>query len=428
MMTEEFIHFLWKFRMLRPGLRTTAGEELQIIHPGEHNTDSGPDFFNARIRIAGTLWAGNVEMHVLASDWNRHRHSADPAYANTILHVVQSDDTRILQPSGTPLPTLVIGGHYPPEVLDRYEAMMQARQWIPCFNLLSETVVPDFGFWAPSLAVERLLGKAERIRELLKQCGGDWEEVFYRWLARGFGFRINAFPFELLSASLPYRLLSRYRSSPLQVEALLFGQAGLMGSTVESDYLKRLRIEYGFLRAKHRLEPMADGLWKFLRLRPSNFPTLRISQFGNLVARRESLLPFILGRPAASELQDWFDVRAGNFWDTHFTFDRLSPSCEKKLGGSSASLLVTNAVIPFLFYYGLEKDSKQYREHSVQLLESLPGEDNSDIRNWRAAGLGGRDALRTQALMQLKSNYCDRRRCLSCRVGRNLLDLKQCAG
>jgi hypothetical protein len=232
----------------------------------------------------------------------------------------------------------------------------------------------------------------------------------------------------LLSASLPYRLLSRYRSSPLQVEALLFGQAGLMGSTVESDYLKRLRIEYGFLRAKHRLEPMADGLWKFLRLRPSNFPTLRISQFGNLIARRESLLPFILGRPAASELQDWFDVRAGNFWDTHFTFDRLSPSCEKKLGGSSASLLVTNAVIPFLFYYGLEKDSKQYREHSVQLLESLPGEDNSDIRNWRAAGLGGRDALRTQALMQLKSNYCDRRRCLSCRVGRNLLDLKQCAG
>jgi hypothetical protein len=175
MITEELIHFLWKFRMLRHDLRTTAGDELQVIHPGAHNTDSGPDFFNARIRIGGTVWAGNVEMHVLASDWNRHRHSSDPSYANTILHVVQSEDVEILRPDGAPLPTLVIDGQYPSEVMDKYAEIMGNRQWIPCYNLLSGTMVTDFGFWAPALAIERLLSRAERIRELLRHTGDDWE-------------------------------------------------------------------------------------------------------------------------------------------------------------------------------------------------------------------------------------------------------------
>jgi hypothetical protein len=428
MMTEEFIHFIWKFRMLKQGLRTTSGEELQVINPGEHNTDSGPDFFNARIRIGETLWAGNVEMHVLASDWNRHKHSSDQAYANTILHVVQADDAVIRLPAGDAIPTLVIGGQYPPGILDRYEALMQNRQWIPCYNLLSVTPVPGFPFWAPSLAVERLLGKAERIRELLKNAEGDWEEACYQWLAHGFGFRINAFPFELLARSLPFRVLSRYRSSPLQTEALLFGQAGLLNSSAGGDYLKRLRIEYGFLQAKHTLVPLQEGLWKFLRLRPSNFPTIRISQFGNLITKRDALLSFILSCPGISEIDEWFDIRAAAFWDDHFTFDRLSPASEKKLGDVSARLLAINVVAPFLFCYGIGKDSKRHREHAVQILESLPPEDNLDIRNWRAAGLEVADALRTQALLQLKSSYCDNRRCLSCRIGRTLLDLKNGAG
>jgi hypothetical protein len=261
---------------------------------------------------------------------------------------------------------------------------------------------------------------------LLRHTGDDWEEALYRWLARGFGFRINALPFELLAGSLPYRLVSRYRSSPLQVEALLFGQASLMGASLENDYLKRLRIEYGFLKAKHQLMPLSEGLWKFLRLRPSNFPTIRISQFGNLVTRRESMLPFILRRPGIMELQEWFNVCAGSFWDTHYTFDRISPPNEKKLGPSSATVLIMNGVIPFLFCYGLEKDAKEYKEHAIHLLESLPGEDNLDIRNWRTAGMEAQDALRSQALLQLKSSYCDLRRCLSCRIGITLLDRQTC--
>lgn len=428
MMTEEFIHFLWKFRMLKPELRTTSGEELQIIHPGEHNSDSGPDFFNSRIRLEGTLWAGNVEMHVLASDWNRHNHSADRAYDNTILHVVHTDDIIIRRSSGEPIPTLVIRDRYPADVYDRYEEMMENRQWIPCRKLLVGRHIPDFAFWAPALTVERLLGKSERIREILKHTGGNWEETYYRWLARGFGFRINAFPFELLARSLPFRILSRYRGNPLQVEALLFGQANLLDKGEEGDYLKRLRIEYGFLQSKHLLEPVGAGIWKFLRLRPSNFPTIRISQFGNLITTRESLLSFILSCPSGNDLRDWFDIRAGNFWDDHFTFERISPVNVKKLGAASIELLIINVVVPFLFYYGLEKDAERFREHAVRLLESVPAEDNADIRNWKEAGMETPDALRTQALMQLKTSFCDRRRCLSCRIGRIILDMKQQAG
>lgn len=424
MMTEEFIHFLWKFRMLKPGLTTTDGEDLQIIHQGDHNTDSGPDFFNARIRIGGTLWAGNVEMHVLASDWNRHKHGADRAYDNTILHVVYDEDTGILRQTGGTMPTLVIRDRFPAGLYTRYEDLMENRQWIPCSKLLDRASCHDFGFWAPSLVMERILGKAEKLRELLKHAHGDWEETFYRWLIRGFGFRINAFPCEMLARSLPYRLLNRYRSSDLQVEALLFGQANLMGSAAPCDYLRRLRIEYGFLRAKHQLEPVSEGIWKFLRLRPSNFPTIRLSQFGNLLLKRDAMLPFILSQPGIKEISEWLEVAAGSFWDDHFTFDRISPACRKNLGTESVRLLIINVVVPFLFYYGLEKEEVCYKEHAIRLLESLPGEKNKEVSNWEEAGMAVHHALNTQALLQLKSNYCDRKRCLECRIGKVILDLK----
>lgn len=421
-MTEEFIHFIWKFRMLSTDLLTTGGEALRIIHPGEHNSDSGPDFFNARIRIGDTLWAGNVEMHLRSSDWNRHGHDADQAYANTILHVVLDDDQVIRLPTGQPIPTLVIRDKYPPGILERYEAMMQSRQWIPCENLLSVIQVPDFSFWAPSLAVERMLDRSRRIREILKITNGNWEETLYQWMARGFGFRINAFPFELLARSLPFRILNRYRSNPLQIESLLFGQANLVDCEPLGDYQRRLRIEYAFLQSKHNLVPVPQGIWKFLRLRPSNFPTLRISQFGNLLSKRESLLPFILGCPGSKELEEWFDIRAAAFWDDHYTFGRLSPASEKKLGSASSRLLMINVVVPFLFYYGLEQDSDRFRDHAIHLLESLPPEDNLEIRNWRSTGMEVPDALRSQSLLQLKAGYCDQRRCISCRIGRTLLD------
>lgn len=421
-MTEEFIHFLWKFRMFDRNLETTSGMTLQVIQPGEHNTDSGPDFFNARIRIGGTLWAGNVEMHVLSSDWNRHQHGTDPAYANTILHVVFSDDAEINLPSGEPIPTLVIEGKYPRDIYSRYEALMQNRTWIPCSKLLPDGIAPEFDLWAPSLSVERLLSKSNRIREIHKNTSFGWEETLYQWMARGFGFRINAFPFEMLSRSLPYRILCRYRNNALQVEALLFGQAGLSGKANGSDYPRRLSLEYGFLKAKHHLEPIGTGMWKFLRLRPSNFPTIRISQFGDLISRRESPLSFMLGCPGPEELGKWFDIRAAGFWDDHYTFDRLSPACEKKLGASSAHLLAVNVIAPWLFYYGLEKDQPKYREHALQLLESLPAEDNLDIRRWKDSGIEVRDALRTQALLQLKTCYCDARKCLKCRIGKLLLN------
>ena len=421
-MTEEFIHFLWKFRMLGPDLANTDGDPVVVVHPGDHNTDSGPDFFNARVRIGETMWAGNVEMHVSASDWNRHRHGTDPAYANTILHVVYHSDAVIPGPGGRPIPTLEIRNRYPEDLFGRYESLMNNRSWIPCGNLLAGNTGRDFGFWAPSLAMERLSEKSGQIGEFFRQSGGDWEETAYRWLAHCFGFRINAFPFELLARSLPFRVLTRYRNSPFQTESLLFGQAGLLSEDTGPGYPARLRMEYAFLKAKHRLEAIPEGVWKFLRLRPSNFPTIRISQFSGLISGRESPFTFISGFPAPEEVFRWFDVTASEYWNEHYTFSRWSPPCEKRIGRSSVLLLAINAVAPFLFFRGEQTGQESFRERALQVLEEIPAEDHADIRAWRALGIEADDALRTQALVRLKGSYCDHKRCLQCRIGRNLLN------
>ncbi len=421
-MTEEFLHYLWQYRLLDQNLRIDTGENLTVLHPGNHNHDGGPDFFNARIRIGETIWAGNVEIHVAASDWFRHKHHDDHAYDNVILHVVYENDFPVIDRNQKIIPTLSVKGCFAEDIYSRYEGFLQTRSWIPCETVIRDLSGDHFEYWSAGLAVERLGYKSMIIRSSWESSGYDWEETFKQNLFRAFGFKVNAQPFELLSKSIPLKLLNKHRGNLFQLEALLFGQSGMLEGEVADDYFLQLKAEYNFIRDKYSLTPIDQGLWKFLRLRPSNFPSIRIAQLAQLLHDKDSLFTALLKQHDPEQLSGLFSATASSFWDTHYTFRKLSGNKPKLIGTCSTQLLILNFVVPFLFFYGQEKDKNELREGCLTLLENLPGESNSDINRWKTLGFPVNSGLYTQALIQLKSVYCDRKRCLECRMGNKLLN------
>jgi len=420
-MNEEFLHYLWKFRLLNLETRTVSGDPVVILNPGDHNKDGGPDFINARVRIGETIWAGNVEIHVVSSDWFRHGHHNDKGYDNIILHVVYQHDPKPDPHPVLTIPTLEVIDQFPLHIKDRYDLLMRNQLWIPCINLLDLTYQSDLTLWTASLALERIILKCEEIRRFWELCGHDWEETFYRFLATNFGFRINGLSFELMAKSLPLKVIKRHAGNIIQLEALLFGQAGLLDSDFNDPYPVLLASEYRFFKNKYRLAPVTGTVWKFLRLRPSNFPTIRISQFAAFIQSAGGRFFQLLDSSSFAEIQTWFDLLASPYWDDHYIFDRLSPKRVKIMGQSSRALLIINGIVPFLFFLGLEKGMANYREKAINLLESLSGESNSEIHRWKKAGMETDNALKTQALIQLKRTYCDRKRCLECRLGKRIL-------
>jgi hypothetical protein len=421
-MTEEFLHYVWKFSLISHETKTETGEMLSVLHPGTHNHDGGPDFINARVRIGNTTWAGNVEIHVNASDWFRHHHDNDRAYDNVILHVVNDLDLTPDDRKKIRCPTLVIRDRYPAYLYERYQDFQQNHSWIPCQNLMKD--LPSFHFlqWSASLVLERLGQKAAQLEQFMESGGNDWEEAFYKNLCRAFGARINALPFELLAKSLPLKIILRHRVNLFQTEALLFGQASLLEPGCSEEYPLHLRKEYDYLKAKYSLAPITPGLWKFLRLRPSNFPTIRIAQLAMLLHTRDDLFSRTAQFPDLDCLKTLFFVRASSYWDTHFVFGKLSPGRPKVTGAAFTELVIMNHILPFLFYYGKEKEIESFRERSLTILEFMPGEINSDTVKWKELGMPVSSAFYTQALIQMKTHYCDRKRCLECRIGRKLMD------
>jgi hypothetical protein len=421
-MTEEFIQYLWQFRLLKPELQTDDGEPLTILHPGNQNPDGGPDFFNSRIRIGETVWAGNVEVHIIASDWYRHKHHKDKAYDNVILHVVFTNDLQVFDRNQKRIPTISVKGQFEESVYERYRAFLTNRLRIPCEQLIKTVTDIHFEQWAAALAVERLEQKTVQIRNSWEACRLDWEETFYQNLLKAFGFKINALPFELLAKSLPFKILMKHRDNLLQAEALLFGQAGMLEKPFSDEYPGRLRDEYHFLHAKYSLKPIDGSLWKFLRLRPSNFPSVRIAQLAELFARTDKLLSRILEINTPEDIPEIFSVTASGYWDNHYILGKASPTRPKLLGEYSIRLLTLNLVIPFLFFFGKEKGLKEFMEKGMTMLESLPGETNADLSYWEKLGMPVSNALNTQALIQLKTKYCDNKKCLSCRIGARILN------
>ncbi|HEY6161356.1 MAG TPA: DUF2851 family protein [Bacteroidia bacterium] len=425
-MNEEFLHHAWKYGLFRrTALRTIAGEPVEIIQPGRHNFDSGPDFFNAQLKIGDQLWAGNVEIHIRSSDWNRHFHSQDAAYDNVVLHVVHTHDEKIKRRSGEEIPTLELGNILNRDAWMKYVNLGNSRDRVPCEGQLREVEEFTVRNWLDRLLIERLEAKSVAIHARLAANRNDLEESFYQLLARNFGFKVNDHPFELLARSLPPGIIAKHRDKPFQVEALLFGQAGLLGNKFREKYPRELKKEYEFLRKKYSLEPMPALLWKFMRMRPVNFPGIRIAQFARLMSRQAKLFSEVMEAKSAKELCALLACRPHEYWSDHYTFGVRSQRKEKQLGADAMNNIIINTIVPFLFVFGKQRGEERYVERAISFLETLDGEDNSIIRQWRALGMPAQTAGRTQALLHLKKEYCDKKKCLQCAIGAKLLSRKE---
>ncbi len=422
-MQEAFLYYLWKYRLFESHkLKTCNSEELEILNPGQRNDDSGPDFFNARIRIAGFLWAGNVEVHVKASDWNKHGHTSDKAFDNIILHVVHEADTIIKRADGSIIPMLELKDLYAVETWQHYLDLIQGTsKWIPCERSFMDVPEINRNQWFDRLISERLEERSSSIELLLKQTKNNWEESFYRHLAKHFGFRVNNVPFDLLATSLPLSFIGKHRNQLLQIEALLFGQAGFLENDQSDYYIDELKKEFIFLKSKFGLQPLSVHLWKFGRLRPANFPTIRIAQFANLYWQNDRLFNTLIHAESFAALYEILNVSTSGYWNRHYNFKSHSEYSEKKLGRSSIESLLINSIIPFTFYYGKYQQQEYLSVKALSWLEKCKPENNTVMRGWESLGIKIKDAAVSQALLQQKKLYCDFKKCVNCGIGQYLL-------
>lgn len=422
-MNEDFLHYCWKFKYFTNyPLKTTTGESIEILATGFHNHNAGPDFSQAKIKIGKTIWAGNVEIHTTSSQWYAHKHQSDKAYQNVILHVVFEHDKEVKLPSGQNIPVLQLKDHLNSEVELQYKKFLQSKTWVPCANHLED--VPDIikHQCLENMMIERLEEKTAIILEELKQQNNDWAETFYIRLAHNFGFKVNSDAFELLTKRTHLKALSKQINDLTQIEAILFGQAGMLNKTFEDNYPNHLKKEYKFLQKKYQFNPIEEHLWRFARMRPVNFPTLRIAQFAQLIYQSSHLFSKILEIDNTKEMKSLFsDIIASGYWSTHYVFDKASKKSLKKLGQSSIENILINTISPFVFAYGKYHQIEQHKEFSLQLLEKIKPEKNHIISGWEENNFKAKNAFESQALIHLKNNYCNQKKCLNCSIGHHLI-------
>jgi len=417
-MTEEFLHYIWKFRLFNQlDLKTTDGDVLEILKVGTHNFDSGPDFFNSKVKIGNTTWAGNIEIHLNSSDWKKHFHQNDKAYDSVILHVVLNADELICRANGEAIPTIELKDKIDYKLHQNYLNFKSNTYWIPCEKKITTVPKLIINSTLDRLLLERLERKSTSVLESLQLNNTNWEEVFYQNLARNFGFKTNSIPFELLAKSLPSIILAKHKNSLLQLEALLFGQAGLLNEHYEDKYLQALQNEYTFLKQKFKINSIDPSLWKFLRLRPVNFPTIRIAQFANLILNSSHLFSKIIETEKCDDLKKLLNVNVSEYWESHFVFDKISKRQTKHLGTDAINNIIINTIVPFLFVYGKQKNDEKYIERALFFLEKLDGESNAIVTKWKFLKMPVKNAYSTQALLQLKNEYCTTKKCLSCNIG-----------
>lgn len=427
---ERVYQYIWKHKLWkqptpapsRIDLLTVDGHSVEVIYPGRHNTDAGPDFLGARLRIDGQEWAGNVEIHVKASDWKRHKHSSDPAYDNVILHVVGVDDLRIPDKTGRMIPQTVVS--FPETFAGIYSEMSEQIGKIECEGVIGETPEPAATFWLENLSVERMQRKSKRILDTVRLVEGDWQRACFITLARSLGFSLNAEPMEILARNLPLSIAAKHSDNLLQLEALLFGQAGMLDTSVHifDEYYQQLCREYYFLAHKYDLRPMRRDLWKFARTRPQNFPTRRIALLARTLLGGFSLMASIIdpkcNNASARALFDW---ELDGYWLRNIDFDQPCVNLQSRMSQSARDLLVINLAAPLLYAYGAWRGDAEMSERGLDIWRDAAPENNMIIRSWKSAGLEAKSAAESQALIELRNEYCERRRCLECRFGHALL-------
>jgi len=419
-MNEALFQFIWQYSLYQPtALKTAAGEALTIIHPGKLNRDAGPDFLEGKIKIGNTILVGNIELHLRSSDWNRHGHQHDLAYKNLALHVVYENDAPNVAGN---TPVVELYKHIPPHIITQYARLMQAPQKLPCAGQHESIRHITKEGWLSRLLAERWEQKLGDWNVLLENSAEDWRNLLYWRTAANFGFKTNATPFLMLAQSLPLNIPAKHRESPMQIEALLFGQAGMLQDDFKDDYPRELQREYDYLRKKYKLKPITAHLWKFLRMRPANFPTIRIAQFADLLHKSVHLFSQIIETHSVKEIEPLLEVTASEYWDTHFQFDVAQKQATKKsLGKTSVENIIINTIAPIQFLYAARQDTHVLQERALQLLETVPAEKNNITRLWEENGWKAANAAQSQSLLQLYNNYCSSKRCLECTIGLNII-------
>ena len=431
---ETFLYFLWQFQYFTTTqLVTTDGEAVQVLHPGFRNHNAGPDFTNARLLIGGQEWGGTVEMHTKTTDWLAHRHQHDRAYDNVILHVVWQDDQpattrRVERTNGTPLPTLALEQLTDTRLITRYGTLADSPDAIPCASQFRAVQPLRVTSMLDKAMLQRLERKAAGVHELFGQCNNDWEETAYRLLASNMGFKINADPMAQLSRTVPLKAVLKHRDALPQVEAMLFGTAGFLPETSDSDadeYVRTLQREYRFLAVKYQLadRQVTEYAWKWGRLRPANFPTLRLAQLARLLTRHASLFSLFVGTSDADTLLNSLQITPSVYWQTHYRFGKMTEKAASALGRNSAVNIVINTVVPLLAAYAHHRGQPAYLDRAIALLEQLSPEKNRLTDDWNTLGLGIRTAFDSQAAIELYNEFCTQKKCLSCQIGAGLLKM-----
>ena len=428
-MPESFLYFIWQYQYFnKTGLTTTDGEVVQVLHTGFRNYDAGPDFTHARLLINEVEWVGTVEMHRRTSDWLSHRHQHDRAYDNVILHVVWQDDRptsghRVDRINGTPLPTLELSPLTDVALLDRYYALNDSMDIIPCAGQFRSVSPLRLTSMLDKAMLQRLERKATAVRRMFEQTNGDWEETAYRMLAVNMGFKVNADPMEQLSRAVPLKAILKHRDALHQVEALLFGTAGLLNLDESDEYIAMLQREYRFLAVKYSLadRQVEAHAWKWGRLRPANFPTLRLAQLARLLTNQGSLFSLFAGTTDTERLLAVLQVQPSAYWQSHYRFGKTTDKAAPALGQTSAENIVVNTVVPLLAAYAHHRGEPAYIDRAISLLEQLPAEKNHLIDKWNTLGLGIRTAFDSQAAIELHNEFCAVKKCLSCQIGAELL-------
>lgn len=421
-MQEDFLHYIWKHKAFDSTvLKTTKEESIQILNLGQHNHNAGPDFFNAQLNIGEQLWAGNVEIHLKSSDWYVHNHETDKAYDNVILHVVWEHDTEIFRKDNSEIPTLELKHVVDLSLIHQYQKLLQSKSWINCESNFAD--INDFLFnnWLERLYIERLERKSESIKKELKESNNDWEAVLFKMILKNFGLKVNGEPFLTLANSIDFSIIRKVKSDILDLEALLFGQSGLLfDENIEDAYYLDLNHRYGFLKQKFKLNNQGVLPLQFFRLRPPNFPTIRLSQFSNLYSLKQNLFSQLIQFKRKEEFYEFFNIGVTTYWTTHYTFSKTSKAFKKLLTKSFIDLIIINTLIPLKFSYA-KSQGKSVEEEVFQLIKEIKIENNSIVSKFLDLKEIDKNALNSQALIQLKYGYCDKNKCLQCAIGNSLI-------
>lgn len=421
-MNEAFLYYIWQFQLYNQNLLTTLdGKTVQVLHPGYRNTASGPDFSEARIKIGDTEWAGNVEIHVHAKDWYLHKHQNDAAFNTVILHVIAEGESDVELENKQTIPTLTLQNRIPKVLLENFKTLQQPKEFIPCERSIQSVSTFYIESWLETLVYQRLERKSTEWLELAENLKNDWNQVAFIAVARAMGFKLNAEPFRQLASNLPFQIILKNANNPHTITALVFGLAGFLEDDFNDIYFQSLKSEFQFYSKKYKLSSISKSQWKFGGARPYNFPTIRLAQTAAILSKSATFLQQCIEAQKVEDLINLFSVNPDFYWQTHMTFGKESKRDYSCLSENSIQLLLINAIIPAVFAFGIFKGDEDLKEKAINWLSAIDAESNSIVTNWKKVGIPAKFATQSQSLIELKSQYCDKFKCLNCVIGNQIL-------